>query len=270
VRYIHIKDKTWCVYIHTSPSGKKYVGITCKPPEWRWRNGKGYIQNKHFTAAIQKYGWDNFSHDIVADNLSKAEACELEQKLIKQYDTQSREHGYNKSSGGELSGLGVKMTDEQKMFLSERLKGQNNPMYGKHLSDEAKRKLSEAKRGKKMPDECRRKISESNKDVERTPEWKRHLSESLTGKALSEEHKAKVSKGIADKWQDPEYRAMMVEAHSGTNSHKAQKVLCVETGEVFDCIKFACKKYGVHSSSVSNVCRGKLKTTGGYHWQYAN
>ena len=56
--------KTYTVYCHTSPSGKRYVGITCKSLNSRWQNGKGYLYNKHFYSAIQKYGWENFKHEI--------------------------------------------------------------------------------------------------------------------------------------------------------------------------------------------------------------
>lgn len=34
--------KSYTVYKHTSPSGKVYIGITCRKPEYRWNHGKGY------------------------------------------------------------------------------------------------------------------------------------------------------------------------------------------------------------------------------------
>ena len=34
-------EKKWCVYMHTSPSGKKYIGIT--PTEYRSINTFGEI-----------------------------------------------------------------------------------------------------------------------------------------------------------------------------------------------------------------------------------
>lgn len=40
------KKLKWCVYIHTSPSGKKYIGITSQNPQKRWQNGKGYLRKK--------------------------------------------------------------------------------------------------------------------------------------------------------------------------------------------------------------------------------
>jgi group I intron endonuclease len=263
-------NKRWCVYIHTSPSGKKYVGITCKNPEYRWNHGRGYWQNKHFTSAIQKYGWDSFSHEIVSDDLSKEDACLMEQRLIRLHRTQNREYGYNKSSGGELSGLGVTMSPEQKAEIGRRFRGENNHNYGKHLSAETKRKLRESHLGRKHSEETKQKMRDSHKNQVFTPEWRKHLSDAMKGKTLDENHKARLSETTKALWETPEYRAKLVEAHSGANSYKARRVLCVETGEIFECIKFACEKHGVHSSAVSNVCRGKLKTTGGYHWEYVD
>ena len=54
-------------------------------------------------------------------------------------------------------------------------------------------------------------------------------------------------------------------------NHKSlsKKVLCVETSEVFESTIDAYRQTGVDYSSISKVCRGKQKTAGGYHWQYA-
>lgn len=262
-------NKMWHVYIHTAPNGKKYVGITCRQPEHRWNHGRGYFCNKHFSAAIQKYGWDNFCHEIVANGLSKEAACDLEKKLIAEYDTTNRDKGYNKSTGGELSGLGVVMSEEARRRTSERRRG-------KHIwSDDQRKQISERQKGEKHylygrhhSDETRQKMSSSHKGRIVTEETRNKLSKALTGIKRTEEQKENISKMLFEKWKNDEYRQMMVEAHSGANSHKAKKILCVETGEVFECIKYACEKYHLHSSAISNVCRGKLKTTGGYHWRY--
>lgn len=37
----------FCVYRHTSPSGKCYIGITHQDPEYRWgKNGYSYTELK--------------------------------------------------------------------------------------------------------------------------------------------------------------------------------------------------------------------------------
>ena len=77
---IQVEDKIYKVYIHTNQiNQKKYIGITRQKPEYRWGSkGQGYIECPYFWRSIQKYGWDKFSHQIYADNLTRQEACEME------------------------------------------------------------------------------------------------------------------------------------------------------------------------------------------------
>lgn len=92
-------ENNYCVYMHVNKiNGKKYIGISSNVKH-RWSgNGKQYY-DQVFGIAIQKYGWDNFDHQIIKDNLSKVEACTLEQELIKKYNTRDKEFGYNRSDG---------------------------------------------------------------------------------------------------------------------------------------------------------------------------
>lgn len=114
------KMNKYCVYIHTNKiNGKRYIGITSTKPELRWRHGDGYYKNKHFRDAIQKYGWDNFAHEIVFNGLSKEDACAIEKKLIQDYKTQDKRHGYNLTDGGET----FHHSQDSKQLMSERRKG---------------------------------------------------------------------------------------------------------------------------------------------------
>ena len=76
--------------MHTNTiNNKKYIGITGQnPPERRWRNGgSGYSHSGYFRNAINKYGWENFTHEILISELTFEEACELEKYYIKFYGT---------------------------------------------------------------------------------------------------------------------------------------------------------------------------------------
>lgn len=160
-------NNNYIVYMHTSPNNKRYIGITSQEPERRWRkNGEGYKDHLYFWRAIQKYGWDNFRHDILYVNLTKEEAEKKEIELIANYNSNNIYFGYNMSIGGESGSKGYKYTDEQRSRLSEIRKGEKNGMYGKHhsketiekermshlrenLSEDTIYKMSIAKRGKK-------------------------------------------------------------------------------------------------------------------------
>ena len=131
----------YVVYMHVLPNNKRYIGITCRKPEYRWNNGKGYILNKHFYNAILKYGWNNIEHIIIKDNLDKKDACNLEKELINKYKTTDYSKGYNHSIGGESGGLGVTFSEERRKKIGEARKG-------KQHTDEAKKKMSIAKKGK--------------------------------------------------------------------------------------------------------------------------
>lgn len=112
---MEIYNDTYCVYIHTNKiNGKRYVGQTVRGdnPERRWQNGNGYKTQKYFWRAIQKYGWESFEHEIIASNLTKAEANNFEILLIQALNTTNSLFGYNMTLGG-VGSLGLHPTEEQ-------------------------------------------------------------------------------------------------------------------------------------------------------------
>lgn len=156
--------KEFIVYMHENIiNHKKYIGITCQKPSQRWRGGKGYKIGV-FKKAIDKYGWNNFNHIVLYEHLTKEDACLKEQELIKQYNTMDSNYGYNLCEGGNLTfGYHHTKISKEKMSMAKKgiYKGKNNPMYGKsgvlapmygkHLTEEHKRKISEAKKGNTKP-----------------------------------------------------------------------------------------------------------------------
>ena len=100
---------TYTVYKHTNKvNGKVYIGMTVNEPEVRWgENGKNYSKQL-FGKAISKYGWENFEHEILFENLSHKEANEKEIELIKSYRATDRDFGYNVALGGSDVGSPAK------------------------------------------------------------------------------------------------------------------------------------------------------------------
>ena len=89
------------IYCHENKiNGKKYIGQSCQTSEKRWNSGYGYMNCPRFYSAIQHYGWDNFTHIILEENLSSQEANEREKYYINLYNTLNPENGYNLVEGG--------------------------------------------------------------------------------------------------------------------------------------------------------------------------
>ena len=110
-RFLHIM---YTVYCHTNKfNNKRYVGITKQEPKVRWQNGYGYRGNEYFFRAIQKYGWDNFDHEILYEGLEKEEAERIEMQLIKDWNLNDRKFGYNISHGGNCLGSVAEETKQK-------------------------------------------------------------------------------------------------------------------------------------------------------------
>lgn len=81
---------TYIVYKHTNKvNHKSYIGITKygDDPNRRWRNGLGYDYNKKFFSDIIKFGWDNFTHEILESGLDEVTAATRERYYIEKFNT---------------------------------------------------------------------------------------------------------------------------------------------------------------------------------------
>ena len=151
-----MEDKLWKVYVHTNiANGKRYVGITSRVrPEIRWAKGRGYNENSHFRSAIEKYGWDGFTHEVLFDGLDGETAKAKEKELIALWKTQDPKYGYNMTSGGDGSpGFHPSAESRAKMSFAQRRE---------NLSPETRRRKSEAMHNRKLSDEHKRRIGAGN------------------------------------------------------------------------------------------------------------
>lgn len=131
----------YCVYVHINKQNRKcYVGIT-KDIRARWGpNGSHYNRAHIFGRAIEKYGWDNFEHIIIENNITFKEAKILEQLYIKELDAKVP-NGYNLTDGGEGT-VGFKLSEEAKKRIGIKM---SEIRKGCEFSEEHKKNLSKAK-----------------------------------------------------------------------------------------------------------------------------
>lgn len=232
----------YCVYCHTSPSGKKYVGISCNP-EKRWNKGCGYIKNYRFYRAIQKYGWDSFEHTILASGLTEDAAVQMEMDLIEQWDLTNFSNGYNLRKGGYNASLSC----SSRALMSAKRIGNRN-CVGRILSPETKARISES-------------LSSFYSTNPNPFKGKHHSPETISAlkmRPISASTKEKMRKNHANV--------------SGAKNPSAKAVRqCTLDGSIvaeYDYAKLAADKLGLDLSSIIKCCRGKLKSCGGFRWEY--
>lgn len=232
----------FCVYKHTlRADGRVYIGQT-NDIKARWcSSGNKYKSCRHFWAAICKYGWDSFDHEVISSGLTKEEADVLEERLIAEYDSTNPKHGFNLRPGGNSS----TPSEETRRRMSEAQSGEKHPNYNRKLPESHRNHIREAMLGEKNPfygkkhtDEARKKIREKRA---------KQIPPSL-GKHYTEQVKANMRAAKLD---------------------RAISVLCIETRTEYHGIKEAGRQTGIDRASISRCCKGKQNTAGGYHWRYS-
>ena len=125
------------VYQHKNKiNDKSYFGITKQIPEQRWgANGNNYANCPHFWAAIQKYGQENFSWEIIEDNISKELLNKRESFWIEYYDTYF--NGYNETKGGDDAAHLVQwIHDNKNQHVEQALKNLEKAQQSNELNRE--------------------------------------------------------------------------------------------------------------------------------------
>lgn len=189
----------YSVYMLEFPDEKKYIGMTGRKLWERFSGGYGYKVQPQVWAAIQEVGWENVKHDALCQVETREEAEAKEKEFIALYHSDQPEHGYNIEGGGRKNKI---VADSTRKKMHDSTVGENNPFYGKHLTDE---------------------------------------------------HKAKIRKTYKERGYEPVNK---------------RKILCVDTGIIYESTKEATRQTGIHNYAIRRVCYGQRKTAGGYRWQY--
>ena len=213
-------------------NGKKYIGkrVTKKDINKDDYMGSGLLLEK----AKLKYGIENFSKQILEICNSKNQLSEREIYYISLVNAPKNPMYYNVASGGEGGNTYAGKTINELEEIKRKI--QENRKFNGH-TEEAKAKISE----KKIKNYCKEKHPLYGKH--HSEETKRKLSEKNKGQVFSEERNKKVSASTF-----------------GGKNHRARKVKCIETSEIFDCIADVERKYNIDRHKIISSCKGKRKS----------
>jgi len=275
----------YCVYKHTCPNGKAYIGITGRDPESRWASGHGY-DSQVFGRAVKKYGWKNIKHEILLSGLSQEEAESAEIELIEKYGTFNPGNGYNMDKGGKGSS-GRVATDEMRSQMRDRtLKMWENPEIKEKLVEHL-REISKKNVGKKRSQEHTQKLLEKLsikidqydkqgnfiKTFNSAMDAARSIGKSTNATIISCcKGKKKSYFGFIWKYHGEELSHEEIERINTKELHKKEVIMCdSEWNELerFESLHEADRKLGISFKAIQSACKTGRHCRG-YRWKYAN
>jgi group I intron endonuclease len=244
-------------------------------------------QGTYLHKAIKKYGAENFTWTVIEECSNKEQLAELEKKYIAEYKSNNPEFGYNLTTGGDGGSgpksietrkkiseskkgtlawnKGLDKTDERVAKYSESLKGNKN-CEGRVMSEGNKQKLIASRKGHKASEETLEKL----RAIKGDKHWN-------YGGHITKEQKQAISIAQKNRKRTPEELEKLRQAgigripwnkgiKTGKPSLNAKKIMCIETGIIYDSMTDVFNKTGINR--VSRVCSGQMKTAGGFHWAY--
>lgn len=251
-----LNEKTGVIYKLTSPNGKIYIGqtINFKKRFRKYKCGAFNGQIKLWNNC-QKYNWNPIDYVYIIETCLIDELDDREIYWIDKYD--SYLNGLNCNLGGKTR-KGFKHSEETK----EKLRGYKHTdeskekirlvNIGRIVSEETKEKLRLSNTGRKHSEETINKIKETKKNnpYRMTEEDRLKVSianignTKMLGKNHSDETKLKISetkKGIS-------------------NLHLSIKIICVNSGVIYESQVDAANELGLRQASISRVCTKVRKT----------
>ena len=228
-------------------------------------------ENKKLT-----YAWWMMSHGTKTDSQDR-------------YELTSEEYEEAKRAFGKISSERAKQNVGEKNpnYGNHKLAGANHPLYGKHLSEETRKKLSDKAKCRVMSEETKQKIADANRGSRRTDEQRARMSDAAKRKYLNpDNHLCGEKHPMYGKHHSEETKKKISEANSGSRNGSYGKtgidsVLSKQIHQYDKDGNFIREWYGttdierelgLDHSTIVKCCKHKphYKSYGGYCWYYAD
>lgn len=246
---------------------KEYIGQTTQDDFQVRLNGHMAEVNggrrRHLYNAIRKYGWDQFTIEILysfpKEGNWKERLDELEIQEIARRGTLAPQ-GYNNETGGNKHKV---LHEDTRALMSAGRSGKKHFMFGKHHSEEARDLI----RGANV--KAIQQWSKDGKELLRTFE---SVEEAARDTGADGSHIAKVCKGERKtagefhwKFVDPgdlEIKTVIKFTKVQQWSFDGKTLI-----EEFDTIREASKVTGSDPRVISKCCKGRGRSAGGFKWK---
>ena len=204
--------------ITNTENGKAYIGKTVNDAfKTRIKTHLDGYGNADIQEAVSEYGVDVFDVEILHDGIIPELLDSYEVEAIAKYDTYH--NGYNRTTGG---GGYFEVSDETRKKMSEATKNQTH-------SEETRRRMSETMIGEKNhfygkahSEETRKKMSDAQKGNKNhnygkrlSEEHRRKIGEAHKGKTISDETRRKMSESSKGQVHSAETLQKISETHKG-------------------------------------------------------
>lgn len=207
--------------ITCTANGRVYVGssinIKKRCGKHLWQLRKGIHENPHISRSWNKYGEEAFVFRMIEAVPDHTKLIEREQFWM---DRLCPEFNQRPAAGNNL---GLKYSEETKRKMSASMMGKTK---GRIVTEETRRKISEANMGRKVSAETRAKLSKSHMGIVHSPETIERIASKRRGVKLgphSEETKRKISEAQIGKVLSAEHRKKLSESHKNKVLPEEQK-----------------------------------------------
>lgn len=262
------------VYKYTSPSGKVYIGQTCRERKRKleFLTHKTYTRGSFIEDARKKYGPENFKYEVIfeIESESKVDIVKAldywEEYYIKQYNATDRLYGYNMVKGSTIN-VGIVLSDESRRKMSEKSRERmrkHNPMKGKKFTPEQIARLKASIKPRYGKDNPNYGWKPSKELLDRLAEMSRQRK-GEKGTFYGKHHTQEVKDFLRDKFGRP---VVQIDA----NSREEIKTFPSAGAAAVEVAK---KKKAV--SEICKVCNRYVNSNGaqyitacGYRWRWAD